>query len=121
MLIRQLDGSQPSVAQAPEGVAASAPRIDAPPLPPAAAVTETEQPAADAREAAARAVASANDSLRALTPSLEFEIDPDTQAIVIRLVDRTDKQVLRQVPAKEMLEIARAVERMQLLLLRSRA
>ena len=36
-------------------------------------------------------------------------------------LDRVDQQVLRQVPSPEMLAIARALERMQTLLVRARA
>ena len=37
--------------------------------------------------------------MTAVAPSLQFEIDPDTQVVVIRLVDRQDQRVLRQVPS----------------------
>ena len=67
------------------------------------------------------AVASANRQMSAVAPSLEFEFDPDTHNVVIRLVDRLDQRVLRQVPSPEMLAIARALDRMQTLLVRTRA
>jgi flagellar protein FlaG len=68
-----------------------------------------------------QAVSRANEQMGAVAPSLQFEIDPDTQQVVIRLVDRQDQRVLRQVPSEEMLAIARALERMQALLVRTRA
>jgi len=68
-----------------------------------------------------QAVAQANRQMTAVAPSLQFEIDPDTQVVLIRLVDRQDQRVLRQVPSVEMLAIARALERMQALLVRTRA
>ena len=68
-----------------------------------------------------RAVSSANEQMHAIAPSLQFEVDAETQQVVIRLVDRQDQRVLRQVPSPEMLEIARALERMQALLVRTRA
>jgi flagellar protein FlaG len=77
--------------------------------------------AVPSRDAIARAVARANEQMAAVAPSLEFEVDPDTRQVVIRLVDREDKRVLRQVPSPEMLEIARALDRMQSLLLRGKA
>ena len=67
------------------------------------------------------AVSRANEHMGSIAPSLQFEVDPDTQRVVIRLVDRQDQRVLRQVPSPEMLEIARALERMQALLVRTRA
>ena len=73
------------------------------------------------REQLEQAVAQANRQMNAIAPSLQFEIDPETRTVVIRLVDREDQRVLRQVPSAEMLAIARALERMQALLVRTRA
>jgi flagellar protein FlaG len=115
MLIRQLDGSPPLAVAPAEGVSAPAPGASARTVEPAALFAPLP------REEAQRAVESANRSLRAVAPSLEFEIDPDTRVVIVRLVDTADRKVLRQVPAAELLEIARALDRMQTLLLRSRA
>lgn len=88
-----------------------------------AATTATAGPAAPAptRAEVEQAVSSANEQMHTIAPSLQFEIDADTQQVVIRLVDRQDQRVLRQVPSAEMLAIARALERMQALLVRTRA
>src|SRR2546427_7131721 len=67
------------------------------------------------------AVEQANKMIRALAATLEFEIDPDTHTTVIRLIDNSDHKVLRQVPSHEMLEIARALGRVQGLLVRHEA
>ncbi|HEX4884565.1 MAG TPA: flagellar protein FlaG [Casimicrobiaceae bacterium] len=99
-------------------------RPQAPAPVPAAGVTVVPGPATGAppsRDVIARAVARANEQMAAVAPSLEFEVDPDTHQVVIRLVDRQDNRVLRQVPSPEMLEIARALDRMQSLLLRGKA
>ena len=84
-----------------------------------AAVTPT--PPEPTRVEIEQAVSRANEHMTAIAPSLQFEVDPETQKVVIRLVDRQDQRVLRQVPSPEMLEIARALERMQALLVRTRA
>lgn len=73
------------------------------------------------REQVAQAVSRANRQMAAVAPSLQFEVDPDTRDVIIRLVDQQDRKVLRQVPAPEMLAIARALDRMQALLVRTRA
>jgi flagellar protein FlaG len=98
----------------------AAPGAVAPPAasPPVAAAAAATVPS---REAIERAVERANRQMAAVAPSLEFEVDPDTHRVVVRLVDREDRQVLRQVPSPEMLEIARALERMQSMLLRGKA
>jgi flagellar protein FlaG len=67
------------------------------------------------------AVDKANASLSTMDHALEFTIDPDTRAVVVRLIDRQDNRVLRQVPSPEMLAIAKALDRMQGMLLQSRA
>lgn len=116
-MIREPDGPLVPRVSAPDPV--STPVAGTPPVK-AAAV-----PQAEAREATRaqveRAVAQANRHMTAVAPSLQFEIDPDTEQVVIRLVDRQDQRVLRQVPSPEMLAIAHALERMQSLLVRTRA
>ena len=50
--------------------------------------------------------------MQGLSKALEFEVDAETNRVVVRLVDTEDHRVLRQVPSQEMLDIARALERM---------
>jgi flagellar protein FlaG len=92
---------------------------------PAAGVAATPRAAPPVAEPARaeleQAVERANRQIASLSPALEFEIDPDTSAVVIRLVDRHSQSVLRQVPSPEMLAIAKALERMQSMLVRVRA
>ena len=114
MKIREAEVVLPAATQAVEASAAPAPaKAVAPGI--AAAAAEP------ARAEVEQAVERANRQIASLAPSLEFEIDPDTSAVVIRLVDRNDQSVLRQVPSPEMLAIARALERMQAMLVRVRA
>lgn len=90
-----------------------------PPMP--TAVTAAAVPAEPNRKQIEQAVAQANSQMTAVAPSLQFEIDPDTRDVVIRLVDRQDQRVLRQVPSVEMVAISQALERMHSLLVRTRA
>ena len=113
MRIREVDVALPGMAAAVE---------DAPPVTGAAATPSAAAPVAEpARAEVEQAVERANRQIASVAPSLEFEIDPDTRAVVIRLVDRHDQSVLRQVPSPEMLAIAKALERMQSMLVRVRA
>ena len=114
MMIRHTDGPM-TVSRT------SAPASDA--AAPAKAVKEVEAaqpPAQPTRAEVEAAVQQANRQMSAVAPSLQFEIDPDTAKVVIQLVDRQDQRVLRQVPSVEMLAIARALERMQTMMVRSR-
>ena len=49
-------------------------------------------------------------------PGLEFSIDEDLGVTVVKLVDRQTKELVRQFPSEEMLNIAKSVDRMQGLL-----
>jgi flagellar protein FlaG len=73
------------------------------------------------RDAVEAAVRGANAALAARSAALQFTVDPDTRAVVVRLIDTADNQVLRQVPSEEMLAIAKAIDRMEITLLRNRA
>lgn len=111
MLIRSFDPAASSLATAVEGVAIA--RNGVPASTPA-----TPAPSRDAVDAAVR---SANAALAARSAALQFTVDPDTRAVVVRLIDTEDNQVLRQVPSEEMLAIAKAIDRMEVTLLRNRA
>ena len=114
-MIRHSDGSVTALPPLPAalGTAKS--------VKPAPAATVTPAAPEPTRFEIEQAVSSANEQMHAVAPSLQFEVDADTQQVVIRLVDRQDQRVLRQVPSAEMLAIARALERMQALLVRTRA
>ena len=114
MVLRPLEASPPSSATAAGGVAVASDG-HAPEAAPAAAA---EPPS---REAVAAAVAQVNAHLDAQNRAIEFTIDPDTKAVVVKLIDKQDNQVLRQVPSQEMLEIAKALDQLQGSLLRNQA
>ena len=71
-------------------------------------------------EQVAEAIATANKALQSISSSVEFSLDSSTGKTVIRIVDSGNRQVIRQIPSEEMLAIARAVDRLQGLLLRQR-
>ena len=73
-----------------------------------------EEPSAQEVRAAA---SKANQALESLSATIEFAVDPDTRITVVKLIDSSDQRVLRQVPSREMVEIARALDRVQSLLI----
>ena len=113
MLIGNIDGLAP------------APVRDNPPHPAAvvqsAASSVAAPPATPPAEVVKQAVSDANEALRSFSQAVEFEYDAKEGVTVIRLVDTQDRKVLRQIPSPEMLEIARAIERMQTMLVRGKA
>ncbi|GAB3410112.1 flagellar protein FlaG [Massilia agilis] len=67
------------------------------------------------------ALKSINKSMQALSQEIEFSIDPDTDRTVVKVVDQRTKEVIRQMPSAETLEIAKALDRLQGLLIRQEA
>jgi len=68
-----------------------------------------------------RAVEVVSQMLSPLARSLEFAVDGDTGETVVRVVDRKSNEVVRQIPTREMLAIARALDRVQGLLISEQA
>jgi flagellar protein FlaG len=56
------------------------------------------------------AVSQLNKSSQAKSQGLEFSVDTDSKRTVVKVVDQTTKEVLRQIPTPEALEIAKALE-----------
>lgn len=63
------------------------------------------------------AVKKLNDSMLGSAQSLEFSIDEDTKGIVVKVIDQNTKEVLRQMPSKEALEISKSLDKMRGLLI----
>jgi len=57
-----------------------------------------------------QAVDKLNKSPQASAQGLEFSIDPESKRTVVKLVDQNTKEVLRQIPSKEALAIADALD-----------
>jgi flagellar protein FlaG len=56
------------------------------------------------------AVSQLNKSSQAKSQGLEFSVDSDTKRTVVKVVDQSTKEVLRQIPTPEALEIAKSLE-----------
>jgi flagellar protein FlaG len=52
---------------------------------------------------------------------IQFTIDQDFNRMVVQVVDTSTKEVIRQIPAREMLEIAQALDKLQGLLVHQKA
>ena len=57
-----------------------------------------------------QAVSQLNQSSQAKSQGLEFSVDSDTKRTVVKVIDQTTKEVLRQIPSPEALEIAKSLE-----------
>ena len=72
--------------------------------------TSAADQAAPTHDQLTRAVAKLNQSQQATSQGLEFSIDTDTRRTVVKVVDQATKEVLRQIPTPEALDIAKALE-----------
>jgi flagellar protein FlaG len=101
-------------------VASSAPpRVDersTQPAPPAgaAASTSKSKPADGVKpshEDVSAAVKKMNDAMLGSSQSLQFSIDEDSKDIVVKVIDQSTKEVVRQIPSKEALQIAKSIDK----------
>jgi flagellar protein FlaG len=79
----------------------------------AAAQADRLAKAPPSREQVDDAVKVLNKSLATSSPSLEFSIDHDSKDIVVKLIDQSTKEVLRQIPSVEALQMAKSIDKMQ--------
>lgn len=75
-----------------------------------AAAAPALRPQAAAEAEVRRATAEANEALRRRASELSFEFDDEIGRVVVKLVDTSTREVLRQIPTEEMLEIARSLK-----------
>ena len=109
----------PDAARRPVGEAANTPnRTERPAEDRAADKAQSAAPSRDALESAAKAV---QDFVKPMSDNLEFTLDEDTGRTVIKVTDSATKELIRQIPSEEMLEIAKALDRLQGLLVRQKA
>lgn len=57
-----------------------------------------------------QAVSELNQSSQIKTQGLEFSVDEDSQRTVVKVIDQETKEVLRQIPTKEALALAKAFD-----------
>jgi flagellar protein FlaG len=104
----------PAVAPAVAGTAAPASQAVAPDRSKAAAPAPT---LAQVNEA----VSSINRAMSAQSRGLEFSVDASSHRTIVKVIDSQTKELIRQIPSVETLEIARALEQAQGLLIKQQA
>ena len=80
-----------------------------------------QKPAQADPKALQEAVDAANEAVSAIKCELDFSIDEGTGKTVVRVVEKQTGTVIRQMPTPEMLEIAKALDRLQGLLVHNKA
>jgi flagellar protein FlaG len=62
------------------------------------------------RQAVEAAAKSVREFVAPINSNLEFSVNEDTGQLVVKIVDRSTKEVIRQMPSAEMLAIAKALD-----------
>jgi flagellar protein FlaG len=94
----------------PRGAAAAPAAVPARPASPAQKPAPEHAPRAD--ETAREVQAALNEAIAELTQKgseLTFQLDHELGRVIVKLVDRNTREVLRQMPTKEALAVARAL------------
>lgn len=68
-----------------------------------------------------RALNEVRKTVQPVAQNLQFQIDKGTGKTVITIVDASTKEVIRQIPSEELLAIAKALDRLQGVLLKQKA
>jgi flagellar protein FlaG len=73
------------------------------------------------KEQLSKAVESINKTIQAVGQNIEFSVDDDSKQVIVKVIDQQTKQVLRQIPNEEVLEIAKSLDKLQGLLIKQTA
>lgn len=82
---------------------------------------ESTDAAPPSAQALSKAVDSINEAMKNLSNRIEFTIDDDSKRQVVKVIDPDTREVIRQMPSEEALAIAKALDRLQGLLIKQQA
>lgn len=85
------------------------------------ALTPKQEAPAVTQEKQNEAVKKLNEFVTATNHALEFSVDEDSGRQLVKLIDTQTKEVIRQIPTEEALQIAKALDRFQGLLIQNKA
>lgn len=68
-----------------------------------------------------QAVSDINKAMQFMSRQLEFSVDTDSDRTIVKVIDQQTREVIRQMPTKEALEIGKALEKAQGLLIKQTA
>jgi flagellar protein FlaG len=68
-----------------------------------------------------QAVKAVNDFVKPFNNALNFSVDQESQTTVVKVIDQSTKEVIRQIPSEEMLALAKALDTMKGLLIQQKA
>lgn len=96
-------------------------RADAASAVPTAITYNSPTSATEQKQQVEAAVEAVKDFIQPMASNLAFEMDEDTGRTVVKITDASSGELIRQIPSEEMLEIAKALDRLQGLLVKQKA
>jgi len=105
----------------PTAPVAERPQLHLPGRAAAGAVAAVAAPQVIDQSQIRKALEEANRKMQSLGGSLEFSVDQQTGKTVVRIIDTSTNQLIRQIPSEEMLTIAKSLDRLQGLLIKQHA
>ena len=103
----------------PVGSVGQAPAAPARPVPAAQPPARVAQQPVDEAQLKAT-IAAANEAVAAHATSVEFSVDPQHGSTIVRVVNTSTGELIRQMPSAEMIEVAKALDQFQGLLIRQK-
>lgn len=89
---------------------------------PTTQVGATSQPGSKpSLEQVNQAVKSINESMGTQSRGLEFSVDSDSHRTIVKVVDQQTRELIRQMPSEETLQIAKMLDQTQGLLIKHKA
>lgn len=73
------------------------------------------------REEVTKALKQINEAMPSSATRLEFSLDDDTSRTIVKIVDQSTKEVVRQIPTVEALQIAKSLDKLAGLLINQTA
>ena len=114
-ILSQATQSAPqAAAPSPEAVATGMPAAGTP----AVTTAAVQQP--DAQQIA-QAVEEMRTAISPVAQNLQFSIDQDIGRTIVKVVDASTDEVIRQIPSEEIVAIAKAMDKLQGLLIKQQA
>lgn len=95
--------------------------VDNRPLENPQTTSATEQVAKPKPEELDQAVKAVNEFVKPFNNALNFSVDQESRTTVVKVIDQSTKEVIRQIPSEEMLALAKALDTMKGLLIQQKA
>lgn len=83
-------------------------------------VAVKEMSAAEKEEQVKEAAEKINEFIETMTHDLSFSVDKDTNRTVVKVLERESGDVIRQIPAEEILKIAKMLDELKGLIIREK-